>query len=77
MPRIPIDTLHVKHSNTIFGCIWSHGTTAPVMVVTALDGSVTISLNSGANSLGEWLDIGEKLTKDQVEDLCKGKEVKL
>lgn len=79
MPKIPINTLHIKpYSQTRYGCIYAHGTVAPVQVVTALDGSITVSLNNGAVSLGEWLeDVGEKLTQAQVADLVKGKEVKL
>lgn len=79
MPQIPIDNLHVKpYSQTRYGCIFAFENTLPVMVITALDGSVSVALNAGANSLGEWLpEVGDQLSKEQVESLLKGKTVKL
>lgn len=79
MPHIPIATLPspLPDTSTRIGFVYCHETTAPV-VVTNKNGVVTIEVNHESDNLGAFLkDISAILTKAQVEQLVKGKQVKL
>ena len=69
MPHIPIDPRR--------GHVTAHGTTIAVTVYR--DGAaLVIAQYKGAPHLGEFLeDVSARLSKEDVEALCKGKEVRL